>query len=47
MLAADRLLGGRPYGPVVGNDANAHGWELLRDDYQRILGHRWTVESAT
>lgn len=38
LAVADRLLAGSPFGPVVGNDATAHGWERLRDDYQRILG---------
>jgi hypothetical protein len=40
LVVADQLLAGTPFGPVVGSDANAHGWQRLHDEYQQILGQR-------
>ena len=34
---ADRLLAGRPIGPIVGDEAKDFGWEELRDSYAARL----------
>lgn len=35
---AERLLDGRPVGPIVGEDARNHGWDQLHDAYAAALG---------
>jgi len=37
---AERLLDGRPVPPIRGEDAHEHGWDELRDAYERKLGDR-------
>jgi hypothetical protein len=34
---AERLLDGRPIGPIRGEDARNHGWEELHDAYAEKL----------
>ncbi len=38
LAVADRLLQGRPFGPVVGRMARAHGWDELNLGYAEALG---------
>jgi uncharacterized protein YndB with AHSA1/START domain len=35
---AERLLDGRPIGPIRGGEARDHGWDGLHDGYARKLG---------
>ena len=37
LAVADRLLDGRPTGPIVGEDAMQHGWQELHDAYAQRL----------
>jgi len=38
LSAADRLLDGRPIGPIVGRKSKPHGWGRLHDAYATALG---------
>ena len=38
LVVAERLLDGRPIGPVRGTDARNHGWDDLHDAYAEKLG---------
>lgn len=38
LAVADRLLDGRPVGPIVGDAAMQHGWQALHDAYADALG---------
>lgn len=38
LVVAERLLDGRPIGPIRGNDARNFGWEELNDAYAAKLG---------
>ena len=45
LAVAERLLDGDPVGPIVGEDAMAHGWQDLHDAYAARLGT--TTSGAT
>lgn len=38
LVVADRLLAGRPVGPIRGEDAKNYGWQALHDAYAEKLG---------
>ena len=38
LAAADALLGGVPYGPVIGGNARKYGWDELNERYAEALG---------
>jgi len=38
LAAADRLLDGRPIGPIIGQKAKPYGWKRLHDAYAATLG---------
>jgi uncharacterized protein YndB with AHSA1/START domain len=40
LVVAERLLDGRPIGPIVGREAKRHGWDALHDAYAAALGVR-------
>ena len=44
LAVAERVLDGDPVGPIVGQDAMAHGWQELHDAYAARLG---TTPAAT
>jgi uncharacterized protein YndB with AHSA1/START domain len=40
LVVAERLLDGRPIGPIVGEDAYSYGWQELHDAYGQLLDRR-------
>jgi hypothetical protein len=38
LAVADRLIDGRPVGPIVGERAREFGWDELADTYAKTLG---------
>ena len=38
LVVAERLLDGRPIGPIVGREARKYGWDKLHDAYAAKLG---------
>jgi uncharacterized protein YndB with AHSA1/START domain len=38
LAVADRLLDGRPFGPIVGDTAMQYGWQRLHDEYADAVG---------
>ena len=42
LVVADRLLEGRPVGPIRGEDARNYGWEELHDAYAERLANAGT-----
>ena len=37
LVVAERLLDGRPIGPIVGEEAMKYGWQDLHDAYAKVL----------
>ena len=40
LVVAERLLDGRPIGPIVGEEAMKYGWQDLHDAYARVLARQ-------